>query len=70
MEQVLLYRSCTASFELKDLKTRGDLGVNEADHFRYADFSLLFLLEPSEIRKINKTDNFFLVRLPIQSPGC
>jgi hypothetical protein len=35
-----LYRSCTASFELKDLKTRGDLALNEADHFRYADFSV------------------------------
>jgi len=35
-----LYRSCTASFELKDLKTRGDLALNEADHFRYADLSV------------------------------
>src|SRR5260370_42567277 len=25
------YRPCTASFELKDLKTRGDLALNEAD---------------------------------------
>jgi hypothetical protein len=36
-----LYRSCTASFELKDLKTRVDLALNEADHFSNADFSLL-----------------------------
>ncbi len=35
-----MYRSCTASFELKDLKTRGDLALNEADHFRNADFPL------------------------------
>src|SRR6202047_5552451 len=31
---------------------------------------LLILLEPFEIRKINKTQPFCPVRLPIQSPGC
>ena len=35
-----LYRPCTASFELKDLKTRGDLALSEADHFRYADLQV------------------------------
>jgi len=35
-----------------------------------ADLPLLILLEPFEIRKINQTQLFCPVRLPIQSPGC
>jgi len=32
--------------------------VQSGEHFLQADFSLLFLLEPSEIRKTKKTDIF------------
>jgi hypothetical protein len=39
------------------------------DRFHYADLPLLILLEPFEIRKINQTELFCPVRLPIQSPG-
>jgi hypothetical protein len=40
------------------LAVRSKIDAKRGDHFIQADFSLLFLLEPSEIRKINKTDIF------------
>ena len=44
-----------------------EVGVTDCDE---VDLPLLTLLEPFEIRKINTTDIFRPVRLPIQSPGC
>ncbi len=56
MEQVLVVPSCTASFELKDLKTCGDLALNEADHFRNADFAIPIRNPLSETKKPRASD--------------